>query len=182
MIALIVLAIEKLSEFLTALFSGQASGNTVKIDQKVGQKLWWINGISDFRNKVNVFATYRDRGKSNQINQKISKLNLSYPLRQKWAFVGIFPWDRLIITVLTVWKLITKKTLNIQKTNLNVCSVLLFVTQGWNGNACTCSFSWNTNCIHKIFVKMSFWCKNKAILIRIIIVLLMFSIDKGMIC
>ena len=39
MIALIVLAIEKLSEFLTALFSGQASGNTVKIDQIVGQLL-----------------------------------------------------------------------------------------------------------------------------------------------
>ena len=31
MIALIVLAIEKLSEFITALFSGQASGNLVKI-------------------------------------------------------------------------------------------------------------------------------------------------------
>ena len=33
------------------------------------------NSISNFRNKVNAFATYLDQGKSNQINQNITKFS-----------------------------------------------------------------------------------------------------------
>ena len=72
MIALIVLAIEKLSEFLTALFSGQASGNTVKTKRQA----WFYDvfyNFSNFRNKVNAFAIYLDQGKSNPIDRKLQK-------------------------------------------------------------------------------------------------------------
>ena len=52
-------------------------------------------------------------------------------------------------------------------------------TQGWNGNACNYSFSWKTNCIQRIFVKMNSWCKNKTIFIRIIFIFILLSIDQG---
>ena len=44
---------------------------------------------------------------------------------------------------------------------------------------CIYPFSCNTNCIRRIIVKMSFWCNNKIIIIRIIFLVFLFSTEKG---
>ena len=45
---------------------------------------------------------------------------------------------------------------------------------------CIYPLSCNANCIQRIIVKMSFWCENKNIIIRIIFLVFLFSTEKGM--